>query len=221
MDSSLAHETPFAFARRTRRRSPESQALLRDEMIAHAKAIFRAKGYEAVSVRAVTNACGISTMSFYSYFDSKQDLARHILVDFFEAMLEGLQTVDAQTPQQALEAHVLTCIEHCESSPDCFRMAFAPLVEGQGEAPIRFDDLPVYRRIAELGHERLLDCVRVAGRTIDERAGALLYELMLAKTVGYLCLSIFANRAARPTHDALRQVVVRDIADMTRHAGLI
>jgi len=204
--------------KRPRRRSPESQALLREEMITKAKAIFLAKGYDAVSVRAVTQACGISTMSFYSYFDSKRDLAQHILADFFEALFAELETAgtDGQPPEAVLEAHVRTCLDHCERTPDFYRMAFGPQGEGQAEPPLRFDDVPVYERLVALGRERLAACVRAAGRELAECGVELLHDLMLAKTLGYLCLAIVANRRAHSDVSELRGALVRDIVQMAR-----
>jgi AcrR family transcriptional regulator len=209
--------------KRPRRRSPESQALLREEMITKAKAIFLAKGYDAVSVRAVTQACGISTMSFYSYFDSKRDLAQHILADFFEALFAELETAgtDGQPPEAVLEAHVRTCLDHCERTPDFYRMAFGPQGEGQAEPPLRFDDVPVYERLVALGRERLAACVRAAGRELADCGVALMHDLMLAKTLGYLCLAIVANRRAHVGVTDLRSALVRDIVHMTRNPAVV
>jgi AcrR family transcriptional regulator len=214
--------TCAAAAKPPRRRSAESQARLREEMIARAKQIFLDKGYDAVSVRAVTQACGISTMSFYSYFESKQDLARHILVDFFDALHVGL--LDAgegkATPEEVLRAHVETCLDHCERTPDCYRMAFAPQADSQAEPSLRFDDMPAYRRLVELGRARLLDCARAGGRAVADRTGALLHDLMLAKTLGFLYLAIVAGRRDAGDHDDLRRALVHDIVEMTRHVSV-
>ena len=208
--------------KRPRRRSPESQALLREEMITKAKAIFLAKGYDAVSVRAVTQACGISTMSFYSYFDSKRDLAQHILTDFFEALFAELVAAgqDKASAEEVLEAHVRICLDHCERTPDCYRMAFAPQSEGQAEPPLRFDDIAVYARLVALGRERLGACVRAAGGDPGERGIALLHDLMLVKTLGYLCLAIVANRRAFADVAELRAALVRDVVMMVRQTAL-
>jgi AcrR family transcriptional regulator len=209
--------------KRPRRRSPESQARLREDMIAQAKAIFLAKGYDAVSVRAVTQACGISTMSFYSYFDSKRDLAQHILADFFESLFAELQTAgqDGSAPEAILEAHVRTCLDHCERTPDFYRMAFAPQGDAQAEPPLRFDDVPVYARLVALGRERLAACVKATGRELAECGVALLHDLMLAKTLGFLCLAIVANRRAFADVSDLRSALVRDIVQMTRDPAVV
>jgi AcrR family transcriptional regulator len=215
----IATEEP----RRPRRRSPESQARLREEMIAQAKAIFLAKGYDAVSVRAVTQACGISTMSFYSYFDSKRDLAQHILADFFQALFTDLETAspEGRSAEDVLEAHVRTCLDHCERTPDFYRMAFGPQGEGQAEPPLRFDDVPVFGRLVALGRERLAACARAAGRELADCGVELLHDLMLAKTLGYLCLAIVANRRAHSDVTELRSALVRDIVLMTSHPGVV
>ena len=214
----IIESTCAPMAKRPRRRSAESQARLREEMIAHAKEIFLDKGYEAVSVRAVTQACGISTMSFYSYFDSKRDLAHHILADFFEALFAELVTAgqEGHAPEEILEAHVRTCLDHCERTPDCYRMAFVPqVVDAQADQSLRFDDMPAYRRLVELGRERLLACARAGGHAVAERTGALLHDLMLAKTLGFLYLALVRRSAG--DHGELRGALVRDIVDMTRN----
>ena len=209
--------------KRPRRRTAESQARLREELISKSKAIFLARGYDAVSVRAVTQACGISTMSFYSYFDSKRDLARHILADFFEAMLAELESagVGAGAPEAVLAAHVRTWLDHCERTPEFYRLAFGPQGDGHTEPPLRFDDVPVFGRLVALGRERLAACLRAAGREPADRDVALMHDLMLAKTLGFLCLAIVADRRGPTDAAELRSALVRDIVLMTRHPDIV
>jgi hypothetical protein len=50
--------------------------------------------------------------------------------------------------------------------------------------------------------------------------GALLHDLLLAKTLGFLYLAIVAGRRAAADHAALRRALVHDVVEMTRHANL-
>jgi len=49
----------------------EAMAANRDKLLAHAKALFTARGYEAVGVRDVAAAAGVSTGAVFSQFSGK------------------------------------------------------------------------------------------------------------------------------------------------------
>lgn len=56
--------------------------------------LFKEKGYEAVSVDEITQACGIAKGTFYNYFPKKEAILLHLGNSQMEAML---QTIEQQS----------------------------------------------------------------------------------------------------------------------------
>ena len=105
MSYTMINDTPAPKARR--RRSAASQTEFRQELLARAKELYRTQGYAALTVRAMTQAMGMSPMAFYSYFPSKQALVGHIWVDIFRELLDELLAAgrDSGSPRETLRAH--------------------------------------------------------------------------------------------------------------------
>jgi TetR/AcrR family transcriptional regulator, transcriptional repressor for nem operon len=63
--------------------SREQVALNRAKILEAASALFRARGYEAVTVADVMNAAGLTHGGFYGYFRSKDELIEQTLAHVF------------------------------------------------------------------------------------------------------------------------------------------
>ena len=201
--------------KRSRHRSPESQADFKLQLLAYAKQLYLDKGFEGLSIRSLTEAFSMSPMSFYGYFESKHDLARHIWIDFFQELL-GLLLAAGQgkrSPVQVLTAHIRTYVDYWESHPDRYCMVYMnDLRDAEQEASmIKVGDHPVYRQLAALARERVLSCAY--GKPIPEKTVRLMCDLMLAKAVGYLHMTIAMKRYAVGDRETLKKTVVKDIVD--------
>lgn len=202
--------------KRSRHRSLESQADFKQQLLAYAKQLYLDKGFEGMSIRALTEAFSMSPMSFYGYFESKHDLARHIWLDFFQELLGELLAAGKgkRSPVQVLTAHVRTYIDYWERHPDRYRMVYMADLnegEGEGESMIKVSDHPVYQQLAGLARERVLACAY--GKAVPEKTIKLLCDLMLAKGVGYLHTTIAVKRYPIGDRDGLKKAMVRDIVD--------
>src|SRR5215469_6629312 len=69
----------------------ESQAR-RDEILAAAAELFARKGIKATTVREIGDAVGVQSGSLYYHFDSKDAMAREILMDFLTAIQKRYAT---------------------------------------------------------------------------------------------------------------------------------
>ncbi len=206
MPASSASRTPAA--KRARRRSLESQAEFKAEMLAFAKGLYRDQGWEAVSIRAVTDAFGMSPMSFYGYFDSKQDLIKHILIDVFDELLQRLLacTDGRGSPLRLLEAHVRAYIDYWESHPQHYRMVYVAAAGLPGEAAVKFDEDPVYQRLLALGRERVMACAR--GPATPPTALQMAPDLLFVKALGYLHATLAVERYAVVDRRRLRREII-------------
>jgi AcrR family transcriptional regulator len=205
-------------AKKVRRRSPESQEALRGEMVECAKAIYRKQGYEAVSVRAVTEACGMSPMSFYGYFTSKQDLIRHIWIEFFSELLDRLLAAGRgrRSPLKVIEAHADAYLTYWETHPEHYRMVYLPEGLPQDAAPVDFNGGPVYQRMVALTRERVLACVH--GRPIAEKSLRMAMDLLFVKALGYLHATLAVQRYVLVDQARLRRAVIKDMVETAAHA---
>ena len=213
--SASSRSTP---AKRSRRRSPESQEELRSEMVACARSLYREQGFEAVSVRAVTEACGMSPMAFYGYFTSKQDLIRHIWIEFFNELLERLLAAGRgkRSPLKVIEAHAGAYIDYWETHPQHYRMVYLSEVLPQDAAPIDFNGGPVYQRMVALTRERVLACVH--GRPVAEKSLRMAMDLMFVKAIGYLHATLAVQRYVLVDKARLRRAVIKDIVETMSRA---
>jgi AcrR family transcriptional regulator len=217
--SSMTHS--ISQTKRARHRSPESQADFKAQLLAHAKQLYLEKGFEAMSIRALTEAFSMSPMSFYGYFESKHDLARHIWIDFFQELLGELLAAGQgkRSPVQVLSAHVHTFIAYWENHPDRYRMVYmADLrTEADQASMIKVGDHPIYKQLAMLARERVMACAY--GKPVPERTVRLQCDLMLAKAVGYLHTVIAMRRYAISDREAFKKALVKDIVNTVVEAS--
>ncbi|MBO9695251.1 MAG: TetR/AcrR family transcriptional regulator [Sphingopyxis sp.] len=108
-----------------RRTAREGQAF-RLELVEAARALFAEDGFDAVSIRKITERAGCSPMTFYVYFRNKRELLRHI----WEDMLTIADTHAADAAERAGDIPGRLAIlagawtEHWIANPDSFRIVF-------------------------------------------------------------------------------------------------
>ncbi len=197
----------------TRRRSPESQDQFRRQLLDYARKLYREQGYEALSIRAITEAFDMSPMSFYGYFPSKLDLVREIWIDFFRELLERLLAAGKgmRSPQRVVEAHVEAYFSYWEEHADRYRMVYLSDLGAPGGVTIKFDDEPVTMQIRTLTRERVLACAH--GRPVTEKKLRFAMDLFYVKMIGYLHATLAVERYKIDDVPRVRRLVVRDIVD--------
>jgi len=116
--------SPVAVKRsRARRGSGED---LREEIVAAAKALLAKSGSaEAMSIRAVAAAVGVTAPSIYLHFADKDDLLSAVVVDVFTeldtAMVAAAEGLSA--PMERLRAFGLAYVLFATSHPEHYRIA--------------------------------------------------------------------------------------------------
>lgn len=111
---------------RSPRRTPRESAEFRDRIIAVARQLFVEDGFEAVSIRKITERAGCPPMTFYVFFKSKRALLRHIWEDVFADLLTACQAAvqAAEGPRARLVALVRALSLYWLEHPDNYRMVF-------------------------------------------------------------------------------------------------
>lgn len=81
--------------------------------------LFYAKGFEATSVRDITQACGLTPGAMYNHYGSKEDLLHAIIMDGHEILSHSMGSVPVDVPvkerlHDLLRAYVLHHTRHSE-----------------------------------------------------------------------------------------------------------
>lgn len=111
-----------------RRRNPRGQgARLREEILAAAVALVgRLGSIEALSLRAVAREAGITPMSIYAHFESKEELVWELLDVEFAALAQRLATAEnqAKDPVGRLRERSLQYVRFGLEQPGHFLVLF-------------------------------------------------------------------------------------------------
>lgn len=211
-----ARKTP---APARRRRSPQAQDDFRHRMLQHARSLFREGGVDALTIRAVTEPFGVSQMAFYGYFQSKDELVRHLWVDLlqeqFARMLEAGR--ERTSSLDVLRAHVTAYIAYWEERPDDYRrfMTMSPRIGERDPAELAAE--PAYLQLLALHRERVLACA--GDRRWDPQTLDRLSTLAYTKAIGYLHATIGIGRYPMADRDRMREWVIDDIVETVRQGA--
>lgn len=203
----------------TRRRSKANHDQGRRELLQHAWDIYRAQGLAGLTVRAITQAMGMSPMAFYSYFPSKQALVQALWVDIYQELLEMLLAAgrESRSPVQTMRAHAEAYITYWEQHPDHYRLVFGAIDTPNDEfTEIRSE--PVYSQSIELTRERLVACA--GGAEVAQSDSTPIVGLMISKAIGYLQVRTSATRIRVASTASFRQLVIDDIVNGAERAVL-
>jgi AcrR family transcriptional regulator len=160
----------------------------------------------------------MSPMSFYGYFTSKQDLIRHIWIEFFSELLDRLLAAGRgrRSPLKVIEAHADAYLTYWETHPEHYRMVYLPEGLPQDAAPVDFNGGPVYQRMVALTRERVLACVH--GRPIAEKSLRMAMDMLFVKALGYLHATLAVQRYVLVDQARLRRAVIKDMVETAAHA---
>ena len=91
----------------------------REEILASAAELFASKGIKATTVREIGDAVGVQSGSLYYHFDSKDTMAREILVDFLTAIQDRYAKALAETRDaaDALRQLILVSLQLTREKP--------------------------------------------------------------------------------------------------------
>lgn len=107
--------------------SKQQEQSIRQQLCQTALALYRARGYEAVTLREVGAAAGVSHATPYGYFSSKEDLFVHIRAQLFRELGEFLQAGDriSLPPLPRVHRLAMTLAKFGRTRPDDYRLLFS------------------------------------------------------------------------------------------------
>lgn len=101
------------------RKKEQTRAALVDA----ATRLFTAKGYEKTTVKEIAAAAGVSTRTFFSYFQAKEDVLFAGTDQRLQAVAEAFDTVRAQRPSEAVRRLVEHVLAESDDISDPQRIA--------------------------------------------------------------------------------------------------
>ena len=93
---------PQKKAAKLRMSRSQSKQITREKLLAAARALFSAKGYQEATLREVAKHAGVSVGSVFTTFESKEDVLFAIAAEGYEALAEAIDT-EASGPLSARE----------------------------------------------------------------------------------------------------------------------
>ena len=98
----------------------------RKKVSQHAMALYRDKGFEAVSMRRLSKTVGCAPTTLYAHFQGKTEILMLLWADVLADMTQHVQESLKRTtePNERLKAAALTFVRFWIDHPDHFRLVF-------------------------------------------------------------------------------------------------
>ena len=133
--------------------TPAPAPNLRDAILASARELFAAEGYQSVSMRRIGQKTGCSPMAVYRHFASKQELLLSICEEVFAHMFRNLERPHPDLPLlEQLRVRMAVFIRFCAAHPSHYRLAFL-------DAAFAGVDIPSRRWLREHFRDLVADCI--------------------------------------------------------------
>jgi AcrR family transcriptional regulator len=99
-----------------------TQAATRQKLLAAARELAAAEGYDGVTVRSVARRAGVSAPTAYQYFTSKDHLLVDVLVELVGDTTGSLaqRPVDGATPADRAAATLRRAVDRVAAAPDLY-----------------------------------------------------------------------------------------------------
>ena len=201
-----------------RTRMPRGQGhLRRPEILAAAKELFLADGYEAFTTRKLATRVGLSQTGLYVYFRSKEELLDALCRQSFAALAEDFRRAVGETSggMSRLRALGLAYIEFGLAHPDEYRLTF---LEGPGlnkmEQPASAADPNGPPEQPGVGNQVFL-IIRTELERLAETVALRRADLTVAThTVWFGLHGLVSTFIARPAYlKADREALIEDLLD--------
>jgi AcrR family transcriptional regulator len=203
--------------RRVRRGNEDDKAQLKFDLLSVAYGQFVQGGVEAISMRGIAAAIGVSAMTPYRYFENKAAIIRGLWPYVLGSMYESLKaplalTCRGREKQRALCNAVL---DYWEANPSQYKLVY--LCDGGAalDAVESSAHVPLYGESLDLNFQTMLEFAQEIGGDIQRVR--LANEMRFAMLLGFAHASIvtthypWTDRAALRTHyvDQVVQAVER------------
>lgn len=136
----------------------ERETLTREAVVAAARQQIIEKGLDALSLRQVGAALGVTAPALYAYVADKRDLLRAVAEGEFHALLARFESVEEQEPLARLRELSRVYIEYAMDNPELFKTMFLfppelTITEATGE------ELPVATQAFNYAVDAITDAI--------------------------------------------------------------
>jgi AcrR family transcriptional regulator len=140
--------------------------LSRDAVVTTTKELIRTEGLDAVSLRRVGTALGVTAPALYAYVRDKRDLLAAIADEEFNELMARFRKVDDRDPLARTRGYCRAYIDHALENPELFKVMFLfPPSIGLTDLPI--DDLASATEAFTLSSRALVEAIEAG--TIREK----------------------------------------------------
>jgi len=113
--------------------------------------LFANKGFEATSVSVIAKEAGISKGLMYNYFNSKEDLLKHIIIGNVSKILDYL---NVENPESIQKGEIIQFIEgnlqQLKKEPDFFKLYFSLAFQPSVFALLEEDIMQVFMPLVKV-----------------------------------------------------------------------
>jgi AcrR family transcriptional regulator len=219
----VEHVTPGR-GLRSKRKQRGSGHERRAEILAAAKELFVAEGFNRVTTRALAAKSGLSQTGLYIYFRTKEEILRAICDETHDALTGAFERAmtDAKTPQERLRRLIHTYIDFGLAHPADYQVTFT--VGPEAVAPIAkdFSQPDAEQQPGARNFLRVRDYLAMLGskRLLGGRDPMLVAQMLWC--VGHGTVSLLISRPyfpwvdRRELIDGLEDVLVAGLATPSR-----
>lgn len=135
-----------------------AEPLSRESIVAATRSLIEAEGLNAVSLRRVAAALGVTAPALYAHVDDKRDLLRAVAESQFERLISVLESIDEPDPLERIRRFSRAYIEHAMANPELFRTMFLFPPE-LSVADATGDELPAATKAFEIAYHAAVEAV--------------------------------------------------------------
>lgn len=107
------------------RKSARERAVMRDDIAATARRLFKSEGYANISIRRLARELGCAPMTLYQHFDAKIDILRTLWDDVFADLAKELDAVTStDRPEDRLQSIGVAYVSYWLRHEDHYRLVF-------------------------------------------------------------------------------------------------
>jgi AcrR family transcriptional regulator len=148
----------------TAKRRAREKAQRRQEILDAARAEFFERGFHRPTVDDVANHAEVSKGTIYLYFESKEEILAHLLLEGLDLLLRNMESAQepepGASPEAALRALSNAYLDFCQSNPSYFRLIMA-FDRGRFEESIAPE---LYQRVLD----QSLRALNLVAQTVEE-----------------------------------------------------
>jgi AcrR family transcriptional regulator len=100
------------------------EALTREAIVATTRTLIETEGLDAVSLRRVGAALGVTAPALYAHVADKRDLLRSVAASAFALLIQSFESVDDPDPVERVRGFSRAYIEFAHRNPELFKTMF-------------------------------------------------------------------------------------------------